>query len=539
MARIPKLDAAGKFLAADVNAQLDARTKATMRADLPALAKELKIGGSGSGIEEVSGTVTLDTSGAPIREFYTTGATTFKANGADTLISSFTAVVWRRNAQGSWGYQIVQETWTTPAPTPDTTAPVAGTLAVTVADVKADLSVSGASDDRGYVQYSFSKDNGATWTAYQDSATYTFTGLTASTAYQFRHRVKDAANNVTTGAAVSKTTLAVISDTTAPVAGALAVSTTDTTANLVVSGASDDRGSVSYAFSKDNGATWTAYQDSATYTFTGLTEQTTYTFKHRVKDAAGNTTDGTAVTKTTTTLPTFTTLSAAIKHMGPVGYWKLDETGGTQATDSSGNNRHGTYSGAVTLAARAGAPAFAGGHVNVGDAPEFSVAGSTAGFSIFAIAQPDGVPTARQFIVSKGAAGAYEWQMDVVANSSKSETAIYRPTGDVATASTVDGVVPTAANALCATLPNPVSGARLSIYRNNATPLTPTSTIGSDGQFANLADTATPVIIGDREASPQGAFKGSIRHVAIFRKQLTATQVGQLMNAARQEGLIA
>ena len=146
--------------------------------------------------------------GPAIREFFTTGATTFKANGADTLISSFTAVVWRRNAQGSWGYQVVQDAWTTPAPTPDTTAPVAGTLAVTVTDVKADLTVSGASDDRGYVQYSFSKDNGATWTAYQDSATYTFTGLSPSTAYQFRHRVKDAAGNVTTGTAVSKTTAA-------------------------------------------------------------------------------------------------------------------------------------------------------------------------------------------------------------------------------------------------------------------------------------------------------------------------------------------
>ena len=156
----------------------------------------------------MSGTVTLDSTGAPIREFYTTGATTFKANGADTLISSFTAVVWRRNAQGSWGYQIVQDAWTTPTPTPDTTAPVAGTLAVTTTDTKADLSVSGASDDRGYVQYSFSKDNGATWTGYQDSSAYSFTSLTASTAYQFRHRVKDASGNTTTGTAVSKTTAA-------------------------------------------------------------------------------------------------------------------------------------------------------------------------------------------------------------------------------------------------------------------------------------------------------------------------------------------
>ena len=45
MARIPKLDAAGKFLAADVNAQIDSRAKATLRADLPALAEELEIGG--------------------------------------------------------------------------------------------------------------------------------------------------------------------------------------------------------------------------------------------------------------------------------------------------------------------------------------------------------------------------------------------------------------------------------------------------------------------------------------------------------------
>lgn len=189
-------------------------TDAELRRQLPALAKELKIGGSG--VEQVSGSVTLDASGDPIREFFTTGATTFNANGTTTPLGASTAVVWRRTSQGSWGYQVVQDGWTTPTPTPDTTAPVAGTLAVTVTDVKADLSVSGASDDRGSVSYAFSKDNGATWTAYQDSSAYSFTGLTPSTAYQFRHRVKDAAGNVTTGAAVSKTTTAVPVKTYAP-----------------------------------------------------------------------------------------------------------------------------------------------------------------------------------------------------------------------------------------------------------------------------------------------------------------------------------
>ena len=38
-------DAQGRLTAPSVLSQIDARTKATMRADLPALAKELKIGG--------------------------------------------------------------------------------------------------------------------------------------------------------------------------------------------------------------------------------------------------------------------------------------------------------------------------------------------------------------------------------------------------------------------------------------------------------------------------------------------------------------
>lgn len=183
-------------------------TDAELRRQLPALAEELGIGGSGSGIEQVSGTVTLDASGDPIREFFTTGATTFKANGVDTPLGAYTAVVWRRTGSGSWGYQVVQDGWTTPTVAPDTTAPVAGTLAVTVTDANADLTVSGASDDRGGVTYAFSKDNGATWTAYQSGTTYSFAGLAASTSYVFRHKVKDGAGNETVGTAVTKATVA-------------------------------------------------------------------------------------------------------------------------------------------------------------------------------------------------------------------------------------------------------------------------------------------------------------------------------------------
>lgn len=43
----------------------------------------------------------------------------------------------------------------------------------------------------------------------------------------------------------------------------------------------------------------------------------------------------------------------------PYGYWRLDETTGTTAIDSSGNNRHATFNGGVTLGA-AGAPGVGG-----------------------------------------------------------------------------------------------------------------------------------------------------------------------------------
>ena len=170
MARIPKLDSAGRFLAADVNAQIDARTKATMRADLPALAKELKIGG-------VDGSV-------PIFPTLAEAQAWEAANPGKTAL-------------------------TLEASTPDTTPPsAAGTLTVTTLDRSASLSVSGAVDDRAVTGYAFSKDGGVTYSAWQPSPSYTFTGLTASTAYQFRHKVRDAAGNERVGGVVSATTLA-------------------------------------------------------------------------------------------------------------------------------------------------------------------------------------------------------------------------------------------------------------------------------------------------------------------------------------------
>ena len=200
MARIPKLDAAGRFLAADVNAQIDARTKATMRADLPALAKELKIGG-------VEGSVPI----------------------FPTLAE---AQAWEAKNPGKTALTLEPST-------PDTTAPyAAGTLTVTPAYTSAMLYVSGAQDDRAVTGYAFSSNGGTTWSAWQTAPSFTVTGLTGSTQYTFKHKVRDAAGNETAGVAVTASTTAAPAMTPAEVGSLWGHWDASVAESLTLSGAS-------------------------------------------------------------------------------------------------------------------------------------------------------------------------------------------------------------------------------------------------------------------------------------------------------------
>ena len=92
----------------------------------------------------------------------------------------------------------------------DYTAPTAGTLSVTFPGTDSSLVVAGAADYGVGLHaqpYSFSKDDGATWSGWQTSATYAgFTNLTPVTSYTFKHRVRDAVGNIANGLAVTLTT---------------------------------------------------------------------------------------------------------------------------------------------------------------------------------------------------------------------------------------------------------------------------------------------------------------------------------------------
>ena len=144
-------------------------TDAELRRQLPALAKELKIGG-------VDGSVPIFA----------------------TLVE---AQAWEAKNPG-------KKALTLEPSTPDTTPPTAGVLSVTPAHTSAALSVSGASDNRAVTGYAFQVGATGAWSAWQSSPSFTATGLTASTSYAFRHKVRDAAGNETLGAAVTVSTTA-------------------------------------------------------------------------------------------------------------------------------------------------------------------------------------------------------------------------------------------------------------------------------------------------------------------------------------------
>ncbi|MFN8274275.1 MAG: zinc-dependent metalloprotease family protein [Flavobacteriaceae bacterium] len=169
------------------------------------------------------------------------------------------------------------------APTAPTSLAASGTTQTTT-----NLSWTASTDNvavTGYDVYQGATLKGSTTTA----TTFAVTGLTASTAYTFTVKAKDAAGNVSAASnAVNVTTLAA-SDTTAPTAPtSLAASgTTQTTTNLSWTAATDNVGVTGYDVYQGAsliGSTTTA----TTFAVSGLTASTAYAFTVKAKDAAGN-----------------------------------------------------------------------------------------------------------------------------------------------------------------------------------------------------------------------------------------------------------
>jgi chitodextrinase len=168
----------------------------------------------------------------------------------------------------------------------DTTAPTASTLTASGTTTSGtNLSWTAATDNVGVTGYDVYQ-NGVFKTTVT-ATSLAVSGLTASTAYSFYVRAKDAAGNQSVASNTVNVTTLTAADTTAPTASTLTASGTTTSGtNLSWTAATDNVGVTGYDVYQ-NGVFKTTVT-ATTLAVSGLSSSTTYNFYVKAKDAAGN-----------------------------------------------------------------------------------------------------------------------------------------------------------------------------------------------------------------------------------------------------------
>lgn len=149
------------------------------------------------------------------------------------------------------------------------------------------LSWNASTDNIGVASYDVYR--GGTLVASPTGTSYTVTGLTASTAYSFQVRARDAAGNASAlSAALSVSTRANPTDTVAPSVPSGLSSPSQTSSSIALSwNASTDNVGVA-GYDVYRAGTLIASPTGTSHTVTGLTASTAYSFQVRARDAAGN-----------------------------------------------------------------------------------------------------------------------------------------------------------------------------------------------------------------------------------------------------------
>ncbi|GAA3815885.1 exoglucanase CbhB [Cellulomonas soli] len=217
--------------------------------------------------------------------------------------------------------------------TPDTTAPTAptGLTAGTITSTTVPLTWTASTDDKAVTGYDVYRNG--TLAGSTTTTSYTATGLTPSTAYQFTVRAKDAAGNVSaSSAALSVTTTATPVDTTAPSVptGLATTSVTQTSVGLTWV-ASTDAGSGVAGYQVYRGGTLVGSPTGTTFTDTGLTAATAYSYTVKATDVAGNVSAASAPLAVTTA-PVTPTGTCTVRYT--TNDWSTGFTGSVRITNT-------------------------------------------------------------------------------------------------------------------------------------------------------------------------------------------------------------
>lgn len=232
----------------------------------------------------------------------TAGATMFSDSG----LTSSTAYRYRVRAADAAGnlsaYSNIASA-TTSAST-DTQAPTAPSALVATASSSSQIGLTwtASTDNVGVTGYRIERCTGASCTAFVQigtttgAATFTNSGLTASTSYRYRVRAADAAGNLSAYSNIASATTSAAGDTQAPTAPSnlSATASSSTQIGLTWTASTDNVGVTGYRIERCTGAGCTTFTQvgtttgATTFGNSGLTASTSYSYRVRAADAAGN-----------------------------------------------------------------------------------------------------------------------------------------------------------------------------------------------------------------------------------------------------------
>ncbi|MEO5776220.1 MAG: reprolysin-like metallopeptidase [Flavobacterium sp.] len=278
----------------------------------------------------------------------------------------------------------------------DTTAPTAPTslAASGTTQTTTDLSWTASTDNVAVTGYDVYKDGallGSTTTA----TTYAVTGLTASTAYAFTVKAKDAAGNVSAVSNTANVTTSAAADTTAPTAptSLTASGTTQTTTDLSWTASTDNVAVTGYDVYKD-GALLGSTTTATTYAVTGLTASTAYAFTVKAKDAAGNVSAVSNTANVTTSAAPDTTAPSAPSSLTASGTTQTTtDLSWTASTDNVAVTGYDVYKDGALLGSTTTATTYAVTGLTASTAYAFTVKAKDAAGNVSAVSNTANVTT--------------------------------------------------------------------------------------------------------------------------------------------------